>query len=124
PDQPLDAVLAPASAKSLSTRGKISGRSSAMSPGPNASPHLPCSQAPAAAASKLGMPWPINPEMRPVNTSPDPAVARNGVPGGLTTERPPGAATTVSAPFSNTTQPAAAAAARAASILDLEASSK
>ena len=44
--------------------------------------------------------------MKPASTSPEPAVASQGDPLPLTTQRPSGAAITVSAPFSSTTAPA------------------
>ena len=44
------------------------------------------------AASKADMPCAINPQIRPVSTSPDPAVASHGDAWRLTATRPSGAA--------------------------------
>ncbi len=60
------------------TQGSISGRSSAISPGPKRAAASPCSQAPAQAASKALICWASRPAIRPVSTSPAPAVARVG----------------------------------------------
>ena len=62
------------------TAAIATGRSSATSPRPSASPARPCSHAPAQAASQGGMPPASSAAIRPASTSPAPAVARAGVP--------------------------------------------
>lgn len=79
------------------------GKSSLIKPGPNASAQAAWIQTPAHAASKLSMPCATRPPMKPDKTSPEPAVASQGVPFKLTAARPSGAATTVSGPLSRTT---------------------
>src|SRR6185437_3635398 len=99
------------------TAGMHSGISSEISPGPTVFAASPCSHAAIAAASNDETPCAIRPPMKPASTSPDPAVANAGGALLLMTARPSAAATTVSAPFSNTVHLASAAAARAASTL-------
>ena len=77
----------------------------------------PWSQAAAQVASNGGMPWASRPAMVPASTSPAPAVASHGGALSLMAARPSGAAMMVSAPFSSTTAPVRAAAARVAASL-------
>src|SRR4051794_2015635 len=65
----------------------------------------PCANAPAAAASRGSRPFARNAATIPVSTSPLPAVASAGVPDAEMSTPSPGAPTSVSAPFSTTTQP-------------------
>src|ERR1700676_1439412 len=102
----------------LYTRGSISGRSSAIKPGPNAEAASPWSQTAAEAAAKAGMPWATRPAAIPVSTSPAPAVARKAGALAAIEARPSGDATTVSAPLIRTIAPVIAAARRALSSFD------
>ena len=65
---------------------------SAVSPGPPRTPISPCSHAAMLAASNAGTPCATNPQISPVSTSPDPAVASQGDAWRFTNARPSGAA--------------------------------
>ena len=65
----------------------------------------PWIQTAAAAASQAGMPCASSAAIRPLSTSPAPAVANQGGALSLIAARPSGAATIVSDPFSTTTAP-------------------
>src|SRR5215470_17514009 len=58
----------------LNTAGSVSGKSSAINPGPASRAASPCIQTPMLAASKAGTPCAIRPAMMPASTSPAPAV--------------------------------------------------
>ena len=99
-----------------STRAGVSAgsRSSTTRPGPASTAARPWMKAPAAAASHGAMPCASRPAISPASTSPEPAVASQGGADALIATRPSAAAMIVSAPFSSTTAPVRAAAARAA----------
>src|SRR5690606_30823671 len=69
------------------------------------SPATACSSAPVAAASKASRPCARSAAVILVSTSPLPPLARPGLPAATTCGSAPGAATTVPAPLSTTTQP-------------------
>ena len=73
---------------------------------------------PAQAASNAGICCASSPAQKPASTSPEPAVASQAEALSAIAARPSGAATTVSPPFSSTTAPVAAAAARARASFD------
>ena len=109
--------LAPDSvvASARSTKGSVSGRSSAIRPGPKALAAAPCSQTAALVAANPVIPWASKPRTMPPSTSPVPAVASHGLVVALIDAFPSGEATTVSAPFKAMIAPDRAAAALARS---------
>src|SRR5690606_37964811 len=107
----------PTSPSSPRAAGRPSTTSEATRPraGPRAAAR-PCSQAPAAAASKASMLWHSRAPTMPEITSPVPAVARRASPLVERRTRPSGWSTTVVGPFSSTTAPVSAARRRAAAM--------
>ena len=106
----------PTSVRWRRMRGTSSASSPASSPASpirsrTCSPAMPCSQTARHAASNGSTPWASSEPRMPASTSPVPPVAMAGFWNGAISSRPSGAAITVCAPFSTTTQFQRAAAA-------------